>query len=99
MMDQRVVIVLVIVLVTIIVAPGVHFYFKNETKNRKQRIGDCLIAKGATDVVVTWRSDWDEPGSQHYIADFTDRTGQRCQITCKISNWSGELYWSEPPEA
>ncbi len=83
-----------LIVATVIVIGFTYF----EVKSNKRSIRDTLIEKGATDVTVAWQWAWGDRSNQVYTAEYTNRLGRRCQITCKVGGWGGEIYWSEPLE-
>jgi hypothetical protein len=82
----------------VILVIGVTYF---EVKGHKKRIRECLSAKGATDIEVSWQWAWSDQSNNIYTVDYTNRQGRRCQATCKVAQFfslsSGDIYWSEPP--
>lgn len=86
--------IVIAILAILIVIPTLYF----DGQSNKRRIRDILVEKGATHVRVTWQWAWGDRAHLIYMCDYIDRAGQRCRICCKVSKWTGSIYWSEPPE-
>jgi hypothetical protein len=69
-----------------------------EAKSHKKRIRACMSERGATDIAVSWQWAWGDKLNSIYTVDYTNRKDERCQIICKVAHFSGDIYWSEPPE-
>ncbi|MFN8595508.1 MAG: hypothetical protein U0559_18205 [Anaerolineae bacterium] len=83
------------VIILFVIVIGMSYW---QSRENMQTIRAHLTARGVVNITVTW--DWfgGERGNQAFNVAYTDRHGQRCQTRCKISNWSDDIYWREPPE-
>ncbi|MBP7686574.1 MAG: hypothetical protein KA765_01640 [Thermoflexales bacterium] len=68
------------------------------SRDNMRTIRGYLLREGAVNIVVTW--DWfgGDRDSQVFNIEYTDRHGRASQTRCKISGWSGEIYWRDPPQ-
>ncbi len=73
-----------------------------EVRSHKKCIRKILSDKGATEIAVSWQWAWADRSNNIYAVEYTNRQGQRCQATCKVTRFfslsDGDIYWSEPPE-
>jgi len=84
-----------IVVVVFVIAFGIPYWL---SRDHIRTIQGYLFREGAVNIVVTW--DWfgGDRDSQTFNIKYTDRHGRVCQTRCKISGWSGEIYWRDPPQ-
>jgi hypothetical protein len=86
--------IVLIVVVLVVFASGIDYW---QSRDHIRTIRGYLLNRGAVNVVVTW--DWlgGDRGNQAFSIQYTDQHGRVCQTRCKISGWSGEIYWRDPP--